>query len=69
MFMYDIPLCYVCYVNYSEAVQSVIHSCDDFLVNDQLDAFFPMYLFHACTCFEQQVLIIRRVKLCLYIKW
>ena len=27
--MYDIPLCYV---NYSEAVQSVIHNCGDFLV-------------------------------------
>jgi hypothetical protein len=26
-----------------------------------------MYLFHASTCFEQQVLIIRRTKLCQYI--
>jgi hypothetical protein len=28
-----------------------------------------MYLFHASTCFEQQVLIIRRIKLCQYIIW
>jgi hypothetical protein len=35
-----------------------------FLVNDQLDALFSMYLFHASTCFEQQVLIIRRIKVC-----
>jgi hypothetical protein len=34
-----------------------------FLVNDQLDALFLMYLFHACMCFEQRVLIIRRAKL------
>jgi hypothetical protein len=39
------------------------------LVNDQLDALFSMYLFHASTCFEQQVLIIRRIKLCRYIIW
>jgi hypothetical protein len=37
---------------------------DVILVNDQLDALcFLMYLFHASTCFEQQVLIIRRAKL------
>jgi hypothetical protein len=34
------------------------------LVNDQLDALFSMYLFHASTCFELQVLTIRRIKLC-----
>jgi hypothetical protein len=28
-----------------------------------------MYLFHASTCFEQQVLIIRRTNLCQYIIW
>jgi hypothetical protein len=28
-----------------------------------------MYLFHACTCIEQQVLIIRRNNLCQYIIW
>jgi hypothetical protein len=28
-----------------------------------------MYLFHAPTCFEQQVLIVRRAKLCQYIIW
>ena len=39
------------------------------LVNDQLDALFPMCLFHASTCFEQQVLIMRRIKLCQYIIW
>jgi hypothetical protein len=38
------------------------------LVNDQLDESFSMYLFHASTCFEQQVLIIRRVKLWLVVK-
>jgi hypothetical protein len=36
---------------------------DVILDNDQLDALFLMYLFHATTCFEQQVLIIRRAKL------
>jgi hypothetical protein len=30
---------------------------------------FLMYLFHASTCFEQQVLIIRRAKLYQYIIW
>jgi hypothetical protein len=30
---------------------------------------FSMYLFHACTCFEQQVLIIRRANLYQYIIW
>jgi hypothetical protein len=30
---------------------------------------FSMYLFHASTCFEQQVIIIRRIKLCQYIIW
>jgi hypothetical protein len=30
---------------------------------------FSTYLFHAFTCFEQQVLIIRRTKLCQYIIW
>jgi hypothetical protein len=39
------------------------------LVNDQLDVLFSVYLFHASTCFEQQVLIIRRIKLCQYIIW
>jgi hypothetical protein len=42
---------------------------DVILVNDQTDALFSMYLFHAPTCFEQQVLIIRRIKLCQYINW
>jgi hypothetical protein len=42
---------------------------DVILVNDQLDALFSMYLFHASTCFEQKVLIIRRIKLCHYIIW
>jgi hypothetical protein len=28
-----------------------------------------MYLFHASTCFEQQVLIIRTTNLCQYIIW
>jgi hypothetical protein len=32
------------------------------LVNDQLELFFNV-LFHASTCFEQQVLIIRRANL------
>ena len=41
---------------------------DVILVNDQLDALFSKYLFHACTCFEQ-VIIIRRIKLCQYIFW
>ena len=31
--------------------------------NNQLDALFLICLFHASTCFEQQVLIIRRTKL------
>ena len=39
------------------------------LINDQLDALFSMYLFHASTCFEQQVLIITRIKLCQYVIW
>ena len=39
------------------------------LVNDQLDALFSLYLFYATTCFEKQVLIIRRIKLCQYIIW
>jgi hypothetical protein len=39
------------------------------LFNDQLDSLFSMYLFHASTCFEQQVPIIRRIKLCQYITW
>jgi hypothetical protein len=30
---------------------------------------FSMYLFHAFTCFKQQVLIIRRTNLCQYIIW
>jgi hypothetical protein len=30
---------------------------------------FLMYLFHASTCFKQQVLIIRRTNLCQYIIW
>jgi hypothetical protein len=30
---------------------------------------FSMYLFHAPTCFEQQVFIIRRTNLCQYIIW
>jgi hypothetical protein len=30
---------------------------------------FSMCLFHASTCFEQQVLIIRRANLCQYIIW
>jgi hypothetical protein len=30
---------------------------------------FSMYLFHACTCFEQQVFIIRRTSLYHYIIW
>jgi hypothetical protein len=42
---------------------------DVILVNDQLDALFSMCLFHASTRFEQQVLIIRRIKLCQYIIW
>ena len=42
---------------------------DVILVNDQLDALFSIYLFHAPTSFEQQVLIIRRIKLCHYIIW
>ena len=42
---------------------------DAILVNDQLDALFSMYLFHASACFEQQVLIIRRIKLRQYIIW
>jgi hypothetical protein len=36
---------------------------DIILVNDQLDALFSMYIFHASTCYEQKVLIIRRIKL------
>jgi hypothetical protein len=42
---------------------------DVILVNDQLDALFSMYLFHASTCSEQQVLIIRRIKFYQYITW
>jgi hypothetical protein len=42
---------------------------DVILVNDQLDALFSTYLFHISACFEQQVLIIRRIKLCQYIVW
>jgi hypothetical protein len=42
---------------------------DVILVNDQFDAVFSMYVFHASTCFEQQVLIIRRIKLCQCIIW
>jgi hypothetical protein len=30
---------------------------------------FLMYLFHASTCFEQQMLIIRRAKFYYYIIW
>jgi hypothetical protein len=41
----------------------------EILVNDQLDALFSVYLFHASTRFEEQVLIIRRIKLCQYIIW
>ena len=33
------------------------------LDNNQLNALFLNVLFHASTCFEQQVLIIRRTKL------
>jgi hypothetical protein len=40
---------------------------DVILVNYQPDALFSMCLFDASTCFEQQVLIIRRIKLCQYI--
>jgi hypothetical protein len=39
-----------------------------FLVNDQIDALF-FNVFHASTCFEQQVLIIRRTNLYRYIVW
>jgi hypothetical protein len=42
---------------------------DVILVTDQLDALFSKYLFHASTCFEQQVFISRRIKLCQYIIW
>jgi hypothetical protein len=42
---------------------------DVILVNDQLEALFLMYLFHGSTCFEQQVLIIRRSKLYQYTIW
>jgi hypothetical protein len=42
---------------------------DAILVNDQLDALFSVYLFQASTCFEQKVLIIRRIKLCQYTTW
>jgi hypothetical protein len=42
---------------------------DVILVNDQLYTLFSMYLFHASTRFEQQVLIIRGIKLCQYIVW
>jgi hypothetical protein len=59
-------------MNYQLDAQIIIYSkfnilltvhLDVILVNDQLDALFLMYLFHASTCFEQQVLIIRRAKL------
>ena len=43
------------------------HSLTQILVNDQLDTLFSMYLFHASTYFEQQMLINRRIKLCQYI--
>jgi hypothetical protein len=42
---------------------------DVILVNDQLDALFFSILFHAFTCFEQQVLIIRRTNLYQYFIW
>jgi hypothetical protein len=47
----------------------VYKKCVLILVNDQLDALFSMYLLHASTCFEQQVLIIRRIKFYQYIIW
>jgi hypothetical protein len=46
-----------------------VQHLDVILVNDQLYALFSMYLFHASTCFEQQVLIIRRTNLCQHIIW
>jgi hypothetical protein len=42
---------------------------DSVLVNDQLDALFLNVFMYASTCFEQQVLIIRRAKLYYYIIW
>jgi hypothetical protein len=39
------------------------NKCVLILVNDQLDALFSMCLFHASTYFEQQMFIIRRIKL------
>jgi hypothetical protein len=44
-------------------------SCNLILVNDQLDALFFSVLFYACTCLEQQVLIIRRTNVYQYIIW
>jgi hypothetical protein len=57
------------YVTFASILYFVDLHLDVILVNDQLDALFSMYLFHASTCFEQQVLIIRRIKLCQYIIW
>jgi hypothetical protein len=57
---------YYYYILYPFSYYTVV-KFGQILVNDQLDALFSMYLFHASTCFEQQVLIIRRIKLCQYI--
>jgi hypothetical protein len=42
---------------------------EEFRLMTNLTHSFSMYLFHAFTCFEQQVLIIRRTNLCQYIIW
>jgi hypothetical protein len=42
---------------------SNISECSSLLGNDQLDALFFNVFIYASTCFEQQVLIIRRAKL------
>jgi hypothetical protein len=41
----------------------------EFWLMTNLTHSFSMYLFHASTCFEQQVLIIRRTNLYQYIIW
>jgi hypothetical protein len=55
-------LCFIFYILLTVHLEVI-------LVNDQLDALFSMFLFHASTCFEQQVLIIRRIKICQEIIW
>jgi hypothetical protein len=52
-----------------DIAERVLKGAPKFWLMTNLTHTFSMYLFHASTCFEQQVLIIRRTNLCQYIIW